>query len=530
MKKYCALLVMVFLLPLLHISAQESVKVIKSEFEQQKDGFRDAWKNIKEGDRLFESGVGLYPDAVVSYLLASEYNSANAELNYKIGVSYLFGAEPLKSLDYLLRAYEIKPDVAEDILLLIGQSYQYRGDYGKAIDSYNMYSDKYHASRSFNTEVNNFIKQCNMAIEMRGEANVAEIINPGISVNSEYDDYSPVLSNQGMLLYFTTRRPLDIKRQRQDYDMKWDENIYVATKEGEGWNNAGSAGDKLTTVLNEGVLFIAASGRLMYLYAGYEGNGDILVSEFERGRWGQPVQPEIKFNSSNARETSISFTDDGNEIFFTSDRRKGLGGRDIYYMKRVRRNKWTRPFNLGKPVNTERNEESVHVSANGDTIWFSSNRQGGMGGYDVYMSLKDKIGLWSEPVNLGMPVNSQSNDLFYKANPFDNNEAWLASDRPGGYGGLDIYRILMNNDAVTTDVTDADTLYIIPDTLNIVQDTIVITPDTLTIMRDTRDLVPDTVTLIRDTLDLVPDTVTLIRDTLNIVPDTLKIFRIPYMR
>lgn len=470
MKKILSVLIIAYTLPLVHIFSQEAVKVSKTDFKIQEEGFKDAWKNIRDGDQLFNAGVGLYPQAVVCYLLANDYNSNNAELNYKIGVSYLFGSEPIKSLDYFLKSYELNPDVTEDILLLTGKSYQVRGDYGKAIDYYNMYSDKYHDSGTFNTEVNDMINQCNRAIEMHGNAKNDEIINAGLNINSEYDDYAPVLANEDKLLYFTTRRAIDTKRNRQDADMKWDENIFIATREGDGWNPAGPAGDELTTIMNEGVLSIAANGQLMYLYAGYEGNGDILVSEFVSGRWSKPSQIDLKINSKD-RESSISVTGDGNEIFFTSDMRKNIGKRDIFYIKRIRKDKWTKPFNLGEPVNTEQNEESVHVSVEGDTIWFSSDRPGGIGGYDIYMSVKDDIGLWSEPLNLGVPANSQSNDLFYKPGVLNKSEAWFASDRPGGYGGFDIYRLIQRSQEDTLKKVNIDSLAIEVDTMTVKPDT-----------------------------------------------------------
>jgi tetratricopeptide (TPR) repeat protein len=473
MKKYLSILLIAYALPLAQVNSQEVVKVSKDDFKTQEEGFKDAWKNIRDGNQLFNSGVGLYPQAVVCYLLANDYNSNNAELNYKIGVSYLFGLEPLKSVDFFRKSYELNPDVTEDILLLTGKAYQVRGDYGKAIDYYNMYSDKYHDAVSFNSQVNNLINQCNRAIEMLDEEKQAEINNAGLNINSQYDDYSPVLANEDKLLYFTTRRAIDTKRIRQDADMKWDENIYIATREGDGWNPAGPAGDELTTILNEGVLSVVANGQLMYLYAGYEGNGDILVSEFLNGAWSKPAQIDLKINSKD-RETSISVTEDGNEIFFTSDMRKTIGKRDIFYIKRISKNKWTKPFNLGEPVNTEQNEESVYVSAGGDTIWFSSDRPGGIGGFDIYMSVKDDIGLWSEPDNLGVPANSQSNDLFYRPGVLNKNESWLASDRPGGYGGFDIYRLIKSPpeekpEKMTDDTLaiEADTLIVKPDTMNI---------------------------------------------------------------
>ncbi|HKL67160.1 MAG TPA: hypothetical protein VJ877_04650, partial [Bacteroidales bacterium] len=124
MKKYLiTLLLAVFFVPLV-IFAQENIKMSKSEFKTEDEGFRDAWKSIKEGDRLFSKGEGLFPEAAVCYELANNYNSQSAALNYKIGLVYLYGKEPVKALDFFLKAYDIDPEITEDILLLTGKSYQ----------------------------------------------------------------------------------------------------------------------------------------------------------------------------------------------------------------------------------------------------------------------------------------------------------------------------------------------------------------------------------------------------------------------
>jgi tetratricopeptide (TPR) repeat protein len=470
MKAHLIVLIIVLATTLTELCGQVQVEVSKTEFKEGKEGFRDAWKSIREGDKLYRAGVGMYPEAVLCYLLANDYNSENAELNYKIGVTYLGGSEPAKSLEYFLKAYDLKPGITEDILLLTGKAYHLRGDYGKAIDYYNMYSDRFHGSDTFNPVVNNYINQCNRAIEMSESGGDYELLNAGENINSEYDDYSPVPSAGDRLLYFTSRRPVDAKRARQNIDMKWDENIFVATRGADDWDPAGPAGDNLSTELNEGILFIGDGGSNMYIYAGYQGNGDILTAGYENGEWSIPHKPPVNINSIY-REASISVTADENEIFFTSDMKKGLGRGDIYYIKRVRRNKWTRPFNLGDPVNSERNEVSVFVSPGGDTIWFSSDRFGGMGGYDIYMSVKDDIGLWSDPVNVGPPVNSQSNDIFYRRSAIDTDQSWLASDRPGGYGDYDIYMLVKKN-ALARDSVVVDTSAIIDNRSELLPDSL----------------------------------------------------------
>ena len=216
----------------------------------------------------------------------------------------------------------------------------------------------------------------------------------------------------------------------------------MSIRAGDGWNIPGPAGNVLITRSNESVVDINKTGTMMFIYAGYEGNGDILFSAIEMGEWTKPESVHVSINTS-ARETSFAISDDGNEIFFTSDRkRNSVGGRDIYFMKRIRKNKWSKPENLGELINTPGNEESVAVSASGDTLWFSSNGREGFGGFDTYYCVKDTSGNWLEPVNPGAPLNSPGNDMFYKPSPFNPGEAWIASDRAGGNGGLDIYKVL----------------------------------------------------------------------------------------
>lgn len=452
------------------VYGQENVKIVKSEFKKEKEYFRDAWKCIQLADKDYDAGGGLYPEAMKTYLLAWDYNKDNAELNYKIGVSCLFGTEIEKSIVYLLKAYELKQNVATDILLLCGRAYQLIGDYGKAIDCYNIYSDDFHDSKKFNLAVNTYINECNTSIDASASAGAAEVINPGTIINSSSDDYSAVPANGGETIYFSTRRNIDRKRDRQDIDMKWDENIFSSSKSGGGWTLPVPAGDELISRNNEGILTMNSSEDKMYVYAGYSDNGDVFVSVLDKGQWSKPQPVRAKVNSK-ARETSFAITDDENEIFFTSDRKKGgMGGRDIYFIKRIRKEKWTKPVNLGENVNSQKNEESLYISSKGDSLWFSSNGHNGLGGYDIYLTVKDGTGSWSDPVNLGMPVNSQANDLFYRPSPFFSNEAWMSSDRTGGIGGMDIYNIIYT-------VPD-----IVPDTV-IIEEPVIITevPDTIQI-------------------------------------------------
>lgn len=440
MIKYLLLSMLLSFLSSIYLFSQENVSIEKADFMIDKEGFKQAWYHVREGDKLYRQGSGFYMDAAEHYIKANEFNSENAELNYKLGVCCLLGDDKQGALNHFLKARSLNPDVAEDLILLTGRAYQFRGDYGRAIDFYNMYSDKLLEMGETDQKVIRYIRECNLAIE-KGLAEDIEIINLGEAVNSASDDYSPVLVKEEQLMYFTTRRQLSAKDQLQGSDNKWNENVYVATGKVGHWEEAGPAGIQICTPLNEGVLYVDQDNIYMLIYAGWIGNGDIMYSEFDKGVWKKP-EPFMDETSTPFRETSIAITADGEEVFFTSDMRKGnSGGRDIYHMQKIKKNRWTKPANLGPLVNSDRNEEAVWASVTGDTIWFSSNGLQGYGGYDIFMSVRDISGKFTTPVNLGLPINSQWDDLFYRLSFIDRRRAYISSNRPNGMGGLDIYLV-----------------------------------------------------------------------------------------
>lgn len=439
--KILLVFVLFFLFGIMHnVNAQENPKIVKSEFVIDKDGAGQAWGHVRKGDKYYKIGGGLYVEAIKHYEQAVGFNTDNAALNYKLGVANLLGGDQQSALPYFLKSHILDSDITDDIFLLTGRAYQYRGDYGKAIDCYNIYSNDAIENGTLDIDVSRYIRECNNAIEMADAGPELEICNLGNSINSSEDDYSPVISGDGKLLYFTSRRCLYEKGERVKFDMKWDENIFVSALSDSGWEQAGSVA-KVNSEVNEGILYVNNENTIMFIYAGWTGNGDIYFLTSKKDKWSKPLPMENGINSAG-RETSLAFTKTGDEIYFTSDRKKGsFGGRDIYCIKRIKKNRWTKPYNLGININSPNNEEAVWVSVTGDTLWFSSNGHEGIGGYDIFMSTRDESGEWSKPENMGIPVNTQWDDLFYRPSATDHKLSYFSSNRPGGSGGLDIYTI-----------------------------------------------------------------------------------------
>jgi outer membrane protein OmpA-like peptidoglycan-associated protein len=391
------------------------------------------------GDSFFIAGGIWYESAFNDYLKANLYNSSCAELNYKLGVSALLSDRKEDAAGFLLKAYELKKDITDDILLSTGRALQYSGKFSEAIDRFQNYlGSPGRKPKEKIARAKKCIEECQSALIITKDTLRLAIINVGSTVNSNSDDYSEVFSSDGNAMYFGTRRAL-LKYNNYYSDSKYDENIFVSFRNKDTWELATMAGDNLITRYCETPLYINSSNTLLYLYAGYENGGDIRVSENKKGSWSAPRPVDFKINSTK-KETSFTFNPLGNEIYFISENSKdNIGGKDIFFIKRVNESKWSGPQNAGPSVNSKFDEESVRFSKTGDTLWFSSKGHNSIGGFDVFYSTRNQSGSWSSPVNRGYPVNTPFDEIFYQPNLQDDSSFYFVSNRTDGYGGLDIY-------------------------------------------------------------------------------------------
>ena len=423
------------------LQAQKNVSISRKDFMTDKQGFKEAWKHLLNGDDYFKAKGIFYGYAFEEYLKASSYNRLNPELNYKIGLAALNSDNKEKAAEYLLRAFTLKNEVSEDILLFTGRALQYTGQYKEAVEKLNGYlnapgkkSDKYVA------EAKKYIEECNSALVMvKDTVNTIEINNIGSNINSNADDYSELISADGKTMLFASRRELS-KKSTYYEDTKFDENIFMSGLNGNTWELAFSAGKKLNTKYCEAPLYLSNSGDVLYVYTGYERGGDIRVTEQKNREWKTPGPVKFKINTAGS-ETSFTFAPSGDQIWFVSDKRKlNIGGKDIYFSRRIDQRKWTKPENAGMSINSAYDEESIRFSGDGDTIWFASMGHNTIGGFDIFYSVKDQNGEWNQAVNCGNSVNTPWDELFYFPSPADDSSFYFVSNRSGGLGGLDIYR------------------------------------------------------------------------------------------
>jgi tetratricopeptide (TPR) repeat protein len=326
-----------------------------------------------------------------------------------------------------------------------GRAHLYSGAYGKALRRFQQYQTL--ASRSpeefaeagksgadkeleYLEQLPRFIRQCHTALDSIGFLGIAEVQNLGAPVNSPADEYFPYLSNDQRVLYFTSRQ-----------HALADENMFQSLRERHGWS-APKPLQSLNTPSHEGMPSLVRSGRRLFFTAclrqGLEGPCDIWEADIEGRKVSQPRSVEGDINSM-FWDSQASISCDGNTLFFASNRPGGFGGSDIWVSHRQSNGHWGSPENLGPRINTAGDEEAPFITNDGRMLYFSSTGHAGLGDQDIFCSRLQPDGQWGAPLNLGAPVNSAARELgFFLA--ADGRTGYFASDRSGGQGGMDIYR------------------------------------------------------------------------------------------
>lgn len=250
------------------------------------------------------------------------------------------------------------------------------------------------------------------------------------SLNSAADDFGATVSFDQYTLIFTSAREPSPGRQA----------LFMATADGASWTPATPLA-ALNLADKQGTSSLTGDGQTMYFACvdrmGGSGDADIYYSQGGGGTWSEP-KPVLGINTPGW-ESQPSVTPDGNTLYFVSNRAGGFGGKDIWVTTRGEDMRWSTPQNLGPMINTPFDEASPSIAVDGTTLYFASNGHPSIGGYDIFVSYKSGTE-WTLAHNLGTPVNSPANELFYTA-PFGKTRAMFTSDRYGGTGGLDLYEV-----------------------------------------------------------------------------------------
>ncbi len=271
--------------------------------------------------------------------------------------------------------------------------------------------------------------------------------NLGPAINTPHDEYWPVLTGDEQQLYFTRRIPIDtfeLHRRNQSVYRRSQEDIYVSTRTDSGWATAKPAPGSLNTDYNEGAITLSPDGRYLIFTGcnwpqGY-GSCDLYYSQRVNGRWSKPRNLGSTINTPY-KETQPSLSADGTELFFSSNRPGGRGGLDIWVSRRGPRGQWMPPQPLDSPVNTPANEQAPFIHYDGRTLYFSSRGHFGLGRSDLYVARRRSDGRFDSVRNLGYPINTHKDELSLYVSAVSRT-AYLSSEA-SGFGGLDIFSFEM---------------------------------------------------------------------------------------
>ncbi|MBO7494285.1 MAG: OmpA family protein [Bacteroidales bacterium] len=297
------------------------------------------------------------------------------------------------------------------------------------------------------------IANCKFAIESMKNPRSFELMNMGSGINSEWDEYLAALTADDEQIVFTVKRPRD-KGTVCAFCLN-EEDLYSSHKSVGEWLPREELGAPVKSGYNEGAQCISPDGKyLLYTMCDADfgmGSCDLYWAKRIGDRWSRPRNFGAPVNTSSW-ESQPSMAADGMTVYFASSRPGGFGGMDIWKTTMTAEGEFSVPVNLGPAINTPGDDAAPFIHSDGRTLYFASNGRVGMGGYDLYYSTLQADGTWSEPVNMGYPINSPADEI----NVFINAHgtvAYIASDKDGGYGGLDLYSFELDDQLRPNPVT-----------------------------------------------------------------------------
>lgn len=328
-----------------------------------------------------------------------------------------------------------------EVIWWAGQAYHANYKFEDAIAKYQEYKELIDPNNTeLITEINTDIYTSRNALEYQKHPTTITIDKLDI-LNTEYSEYRPKINGDETEMLFTSRRPVNANDPKDDEGLYY-EDIYIAKKSNGEWQKPTRVDSKINSTSHDACLYISPNGHSMILYRTSLDNnneGGIYQSHLKGGQWSEPTLMIAEVNS-DYWETDANISADGNTLFYTSDKPGGQGGRDIWQMKKLPSGEWAKVQNLGMNINTADDEEGPYLHPDGKTLYFSSKGHKTMGGFDVCMSNLQEDGSWSTPVNLGFPINTPGDDVFYFPTN-DGKRAYFSSFREGGAGQQDIYMI-----------------------------------------------------------------------------------------
>ncbi|UCG28567.1 MAG: PD40 domain-containing protein [Bacteroidales bacterium] len=379
-----------------------------------------------------------YSEALFNYLKLIDTDFMNDNIKFKIGYCYLnILGEEYKAIPFLEEAVQnttskYKRRSSEETraplhaYFHLAQAYHINNELDKALETYNLFKELPEFEDNYNlTIVDNEIKACEKAKIIEDIPLNIRVQNIGEPVNTGRNNYNPVINRDESFLVYVS-------------ELAFYDGIFTSKRTGGIWSEPENITPQIESDGDVIPTSISADGKEIYLVKGEGNNRDIHITRLGTDFWSRLEPLNENINSGRA-ESHASVSPDGQTLYFSSNRRGSIGGMDIWKSERTSSGDWGPAVNLGPEINTEYDEEAPFISQDGKILYFCSRGHYNMGNFDIFYSENPDGNEWSVPTNIGFPINTTGDDLFY-APIGDGNIGYMARIRPEGLGGTDIYR------------------------------------------------------------------------------------------
>ena len=408
-------------------------------FSQTKVSSKLYSKDLKEANLFFDAED--YLNAISSFKKVLKIDPNNEIANLNTAISRIKLNQPTDSTSILL--LKLTNSKLPEVQFYLGKLNHLTNNFDEAISYYSTYKLIPEKRRAiFNDEVDYYISCSKNAKEFINSPHRSIIKNLGDKINSPYADYVPLITPDENLLYFTSRRKGSTGDLKDVYGNYY-EDVYVSQKTENGkWAEPKNIGSPINTNTHDACVALSFDGNQMIIYRTSADliTGDLYTSHSDFTGWSEPKKLGNEINTPYI-ETSACFSNDTSVIYFSSNKPGGFGGKDLYRIKKIPNGRWSLPQNLGNSVNTAKDEDAPYLHPDGTSLYFSSKGHNTMGEYDIFKTtLNSETNIFSIPENLGYPINSVNNDIFFVLN-LAGTRGYYSTIKEETFGGNDLYEI-----------------------------------------------------------------------------------------
>ncbi|MBW6479694.1 MAG: OmpA family protein [Bacteroidales bacterium] len=423
-------LMLVLLMPSEYLPAQRQQRELTTTNNRARRAFEDGvqkynLRDINSAAESFRDAIRIDPEFIEAYIVMGEMFQSAERFH--------------DAVEAYQMAININPDFYPGVLYQFAESALAIGKYMEAGDKLRMFLEYDPMPENTRQRAIDLLSRSDFGLEAMANPVPFEPENLGPAINSLNDEYAPTLTADEQTLIFTRKKPredtnyLHLGREYEDF--------YVSYRKDGQWTPAVNLGPPINTQFNEGAQSISADGLHLYFTACNRPDGmgscDIYYARRLDDEWSRPVNLGPPVNTASW-DSQPSISPDGRTLYFVSNRRGNYGRMDIWMTVRNNEGKWAEPQNLGPVINTTGREMSPFIHPDNRTMFFASDGHPGMGGMDLFYTVRGEDGNWQEPVNLGYPINTYADEISLVVGA-SGKEAYFASEQTGGQGGSDLY-------------------------------------------------------------------------------------------